>query len=39
MEARLWLFVPTYNEVGNLEAVVRATVPGSRTPHRGTGGC
>jgi dolichol-phosphate mannosyltransferase len=25
MQARLWLYVPTYNEVGNLEAVVRAT--------------
>jgi dolichol-phosphate mannosyltransferase len=26
MAARLWLFLPTYNEVGNLEGVVRATV-------------
>jgi dolichol-phosphate mannosyltransferase len=26
MAARLWLFLPTYNEVENLEAVVRATV-------------
>jgi dolichol-phosphate mannosyltransferase len=26
MPARLWLFLPTYNEVGNLEAVVRATI-------------
>jgi dolichol-phosphate mannosyltransferase len=26
MLARLWLFLPTYNEVGNLEKVVRATV-------------
>jgi dolichol-phosphate mannosyltransferase len=25
MGARLWVFVPTYNEVGNLEKVVRAT--------------
>jgi dolichol-phosphate mannosyltransferase len=26
MPARLWLFLPTYNEVGNLDKVVRATV-------------
>jgi dolichol-phosphate mannosyltransferase len=26
MPERLWLFLPTYNEVGNLEKVVRATV-------------
>ena len=26
MPARLWVFVPTYNEVGNLEPMVRATV-------------
>lgn len=26
MPKRLWLFLPTYNEVGNLEKVVRATV-------------
>jgi dolichol-phosphate mannosyltransferase len=26
MPPRLWLFVPTYNEVDNLEAMVRATV-------------
>jgi dolichol-phosphate mannosyltransferase len=26
MPARVWLFLPTYNEVGNLEKVVRATV-------------
>jgi dolichol-phosphate mannosyltransferase len=25
MPARLWLFLPTYNEVGNLDKVVRAT--------------
>jgi dolichol-phosphate mannosyltransferase len=25
MAARLWLFLPTYNEVGNLEGLVRAT--------------
>lgn len=25
MHARLWVFLPTYNEVGNLEEVVRAT--------------
>ena len=24
MGARLWLFMPTYNEVGNLEPLVRA---------------
>src|SRR3954468_14376792 len=26
MPERLWLFLPTYNEVGNLDKVVRATV-------------
>ena len=26
MDARLWVFLPTYNEVGNLEGIVRAVV-------------
>jgi dolichol-phosphate mannosyltransferase len=25
MDARLWVFLPTYNEAGNLESIVRAT--------------
>ena len=31
MGSRLWVFLPTYNEAGNLEQVVRATAVRSRT--------
>src|ERR687896_2484544 len=27
MKASLWLFLPTYNEAGNIEGIVRATLP------------
>ena len=27
MNASLWLFLPTYNEAGNIEGIVRATAP------------
>jgi dolichol-phosphate mannosyltransferase len=27
MKASLWLFLPTYNEAGNIEGIVRATAP------------
>ena len=35
MDARLWVFFPTYNEVGNLEGIVRAVADQLDRTERG----